>query len=647
MLSLAGNFLLILALICSAGAIILQKNSKIITFYVSCIAPILSLILLIFAFITSDFSVKNVFFNSSSELPIIYKIAASWASHEGSMLLWITLLAGIAIAYLKHLDSLNKEKEFAITIFAFLQALLLSFLIFTSNPFENFSFAPKQGLGLNPMLQDVALSIHPPILYIGNVSYAALFASGFLLLGFPKNIKEILNIAQNFSSFALLFLTLGIGLGAWWAYRELGWGGYWFFDPVENISLIPWLGGIALHHFLIVSTKGEKYLKWVIALSLANFLLVLYGTFIVRSGIISSVHSFAFSPERGLYIFAICLALTFLSVGYFLWKKKLLPKQNSKPTRFERFILWGNILWITALLAIIITLIYPIYCSLIHDMEIAIDPAYFTSVFIPIFIPILILAGMGPGSVFRKNSHPELDSGSKQKKSPPVITRQSLIAAVIHQLPGLLRRLIAPRNDIALLLAILITAVLTFWVNFKIISFSISFAAIYLMLKTIFFIKNQPASCKNYALFCGHFGFALLALSITFNVLLAKEITFKGKIGEVINSDNLQITLTGMKFAQKENYYRQIVSFEIKNSNSEVTTLKPENRLYKIENTLSQEVDIYSFLFYDFYAVLNKIDKDIVHASIYWQPFISFIWLSVFIIAAGFLLLLVARKRTY
>jgi cytochrome c-type biogenesis protein CcmF len=646
MTSLAGNSLLIFALISSFCAIILQKNYKILAFYISSITTILSLLLLIFAFVVSDFSAKNVFFNSSSELPTLYKIAASWASHEGSMLLWIALLSGIAITYTKHLDDLEAEKDFAIGMFAFLQALLLSFLIFTSNPFEHFNFTPKQGLGLNPMLQDVALSIHPPLLYIGNVSYAALFVSGVLLLGFPKNKQKILETAKIFSNLALLFLTIGIGLGAWWAYRELGWGGYWFFDPVENISLMPWLSGIALHHFLIVSARGGKYLRWVISLSLANFLLILYGTFIVRSGIISSVHSFAFSPERGLYIFAICLALTILSISYFLWKKKFLPKQKAKPTRFEHLILWGNILWITSLLVIIITLIYPIYCSLVHDIEIAIDPAYFTSVFIPIFIPILILAGMGPGSVVRKNNM----SFPRRRESRNLKTFQNFQVLLSNFYCQLRCHLLDSRlrgNDIAaLLLAILITGALAFWVNFKIISFGISFASIYLMLKTIFFIKNQPASCKNYALFCGHFGFALLALSITFNVLLTKEINFKGKIGNQINSENLQITLTDMKFAQKKNYYRQIVSFEIKDSNNEVTTLKPENRLYKIENTLSQEVDIYSFLFYDFYAVLNKIDKDIIHASIYWQPFISFIWLSVFIIAAGFLLLLVGRRNT-
>lgn len=612
--------MLILAIVASAGAILLRNTSKLILFYLGSIAPIAAFITLVIAFTTSDFNIKNVFFNSSSLLPVIYKIAASWASHEGSMLLLIALLSIVCIVYIYYATITPESKDFAIMICAFIQLLIISFILFTSNPFDGFSFSPPQGLGLNPMLQDMALSIHPPILYIGNVSYVALFVSGCLMLYSPKEIKKIIPLAKKFSSFALMNLSAGIGLGSWWAYRELGWGGFWFFDPVENISLLPWLVGIALHHFLIINARNGRYLKWTIILSLTNFLLILYGTFIVRSGIISSIHSFAFSPERGLYILSICITLTALSLSWFLWRKRKLPQPKTPPISFERTMLVANILWIAALLSLIITLIYPIYCSYAHGIEIAIDPKYFTSVFIPIFLPLLILAAIAPTLA----RHPELNAKSQAASSKHILYNY---------------------NFYPILPSILITCILTLWVPFKLISFGISFASIYLMLQTVISIFKNPISPRKYSLFLGHFGFGLLALSITLNVLLTQEINFKGKIGYQTSEQGMLVTLKDIKFAEGPNYYRQIAIFNIGDKNGNITTLKPENRLYKIENTLSQEVDIYSFLFYDFYAVLGRIDKETIQATIYRQPFISFIWLSVFMISAGFFVLLIAKRN--
>jgi cytochrome c-type biogenesis protein CcmF len=628
-ISIIGNFLLILSLISYLGAILLRNTPKLVAFYLGSTAPIIAFVSLVIAFTISDFNIKNVFLNSSSMLPIIYKIAASWASHEGSMLLFVALLSIMCIIYLYVAAVTSSSKEFAIIIFAFIQALFIGFILLVSNPFESFSFTPGQGTGLNPMLQDMALSIHPPLLYIGNVSYVALFVSGCLILHSPHETKKILTIAKKFSSFALMNLTVGIGLGAWWAYRELGWGGFWFFDPVENISLMPWLVGIALHHFLILSAKSGQYLKWTIALSLTNFLLILYGTFIVRSGIISSVHAFAFSPERGLYIFAICITLTILSLMWFLWKRKKLPKSKAAVSTSERLILIGNILWITSLLSIIITLIYPIYCSYIDGIEIAIDPAYFTSVFIPIFIPILILAAIAP-TIIRHCEESTDDEAIQEFLDRRAPTALAMTSVSHYFYP--------------IILSLLITYILTFWINFKLVSFCISFAAIYLMLQTIISLLKNHTSPRKYALFLGHFGFGLLALSITCNILLTQKIDFKGEVGNKVSEQHMTVTLKDIKFAEGPNYYRQIVIFEIEDKGGNITILKPENRLYKIENTLSQEADIYSFLFNDLYAVLNRIDKNTIHATIYQQPFISFIWLSVFIIAAGFLLLLLGRK---
>ncbi|MDG1436870.1 MAG: heme lyase CcmF/NrfE family subunit [Rickettsiaceae bacterium] len=604
-IGIVGFYLLISSLVCAFGSIALKNKAKFVCFYTGSFAQILSFIMLVIGFVVSDFNIKNVFLNSSLILPLIYKISAAWASHEGSILLWLALISLISAIYIRSARFSSEAIDFAVMIIAFIQILFISFIIFTSNPFEVFSFAPTNGMGLNPMLQDMALAIHPPLLYLGNVSYVTLFVSGCLLLYKPEEKTQILLLAKRFSSFALTALSAGIGLGSWWAYRELGWGGFWFFDPVENISLLPWLSGIALHHFLIISTRTGNYLRWTIMLSLCSFLLVIYGTFIVRSGIISSIHSFAFSPERGFYILSICVILNLLCFMWFVIRQKYLPKGASYPNLYERMMFIGNILWIASLLSIAIALIYQIYCSFVLNIEIVIDPNYFTTIFVPIFIPILLLASITP--------------------------------------------LVARRNNFPLLIKIAFSATVTYllswFVDFGIISCAISFSAIYLMTQTSVFVFAGTKNIRQYSLFLGHFGFGLLALTISLNNLLSKEIDFKGKVGDQISSENFQITLENVKFTDGENYYRQVAAFAIQYKNNGKVVLKPENRLYKIEKTLSQEVDIYSFLFYDFYAVLSRVDKDIFHAKIHYQPLISFIWLSILMISSGFFMLLIGRQR--
>jgi cytochrome c-type biogenesis protein CcmF len=611
MIGLIGNSLLLLSLSCTLLAIILRDRARLYCFYIASISPLISMFGLIYAFVISDFSLRNVFFNSSILLPTIYKISASWASHEGSMLLWYSLLSVGSFAYIYMAKFSKGAKEFGSMILSFIQLLFCSFIIFTSNPFDPLSFIPSQGLGLNPMLQDMALSIHPPLLYMGLVSYVALFAGGILLLFRPLEKKEILQINKIFSSFALMTLTAGIGLGAWWAYRELGWGGYWFFDPVENISLLPWLSAIALHHFMILSMRKDQYLSWTIFLSLLCFLLTIYGTFIVRSGIISSVHAFAFSPERGLYIFSICVTLTTLSMGLFFWKKLSVPAMPAKYNSQSYLIFAGNILWLVALFSLVISLIYPIYCSFIDGADIVIDPEYFKKVYIPIHIPILVLAAIAPRMI----------------------------------------GIIFDRQIKLIIISIVISYSLVVWMNIALMAGIFCFVSLYLIIQVCdyllveseYFARVVPI--KTYALFLGHFGFGVLVLSITLNVSLSHEIEFIGKVGQKVENENLIVKLENIKFTDGESYFRQIAEFSIEDRNNNITILQPENRLYKIENTLSQEVDIYSFLWHDVYAVLSQIDKKkTVHARIYYQPFISFIWISVFLMTSGFMLLLFRKK---
>ena len=323
------------------------------------------------------------------------------------------MLSFISSIFIKITNYKNNTRNLQIAILAFILTLFLCFIYFTSKPFDNFKFAPDQGLGLNPVLQDKALSIHPPLLYMGYVTYITVYVNAILLLLSPKDKQIILQNSLHLSSLALLLLTAGIGLGSWWAYRELGWRGYWFFDPVENISLMPWLAGIALHHFLLITNKSGRLLKWSIITSFLAFLLTLYGLFFVRSGIISSVHSFAFSAERGLCLFVICAILTLLPFVTFVIRKED-SLTNIKITSLliirDKSVIAGNILWITALLSLFVAVIYPIYHSFFYENDIAIDPEYFHIIFIPIFIPLMLIASIAPylqkkNSVMRKLTH--------------------------------------------------------------------------------------------------------------------------------------------------------------------------------------------------------------------------------------------------
>jgi len=616
-ISLTGNCLLVFSITTSILAIFTKRSIKAYIFWISSLAVITAFLLLILAFITSDFSVKNVFLNSSTIKPLIYKIAGSWASHEGSMLLYVSMLSFISSLYTKVVNYQGNTRNVQITILAFIQILFLFFIYYTSNPFDNFKFAPEQGLGLNPVLQDKALSIHPPLLYMGYVSYVTLYVNAILLLLIPKERTTLIKDSLRLSGFALIMLTAGIGLGAWWAYRELGWGGYWFFDPVENISLMPWIAGISLHHFLLVTNKSRKFFYWSVITSFIAFLLTLYGLFFVRSGIITSVHSFAFSRERGFYLFVICSILTFLAFAAFIGRKKenyTGSKDNvaSVLTIRDKAIMGGNILWIIALLSLFIAVIYPIYQSFFYENNVAIDPKYFHQIFIPIFIPLMLIAAIIP----YLNNH------------------QSFSRKLIH-----------------LLIPFLITLVIFHYIPKPgIISTAIIFASTLLMIQmtNLFLIESnyfqKSLTPRKLSLIIGHFSLGLLAFSININVLFSKEIEFIGKTGESVSDEFFLVKLDNIRFSNTEVYYRQIAEFSVQDNNGNVVILKPENRLYKIENSLSQETDIYSYLTHDMLASLSKVNGNTIHAIIYYKPMIWFIWLSIFLIAGSFVIYITKVK---
>ncbi|OZG31530.1 cytochrome C-type biogenesis protein CCMF (ccmF) [Rickettsia endosymbiont of Culicoides newsteadi] len=616
MISNFGNYLQILAMLFSILAVITASyRTGTLFFYCSWLSTLLSFLLLVCGFIISDFSIQNIFFNSSTLKPLGFKIAASWASHEGSILLWLCLLQTIGVIYIALFNS-RPTRVYHIIVLALIQILLSSFIYFTSNPFDSLSFRPTQGLGLNPMLQDIALIIHPPILYLGSVCYVAPFTSACVMLLTSNLDSANLRAIKIFSNLGIIFLTLGIALGSWWAYRELGWGGFWFFDPVENISLLPWLSAISLHHSILVTIKSGRMKNWTITLSIITFLLVVLSTFLVRSGLITSIHSFASSAERAIYMLAIFAIIAISSLVLLLVKGQNITQPNSigldKHQFKHKLIVWGSIFFLTALLVLLCSTIYPIVYSLLYQESVTISERFFINNFIIFIIPTVLLAGIA-----QRNNN------------------------------GLLRWFTPPRNDTSLLLILVCSFAITFISSYQIqygfisawaVTFSLFLIiqnCYYVLTKSNFFRTKLKA---NIAMILGHLGFGLLVLTITVNSLLQSEVDFIGKVGDKVTAKGFEVTLKDIRVSSAQNYYRQIAEFWIQDQQNNITILKPENRFYIIEKQLSQESNIYSYLTYDLYAVLSKIDDDVIHAKIYYKPMMSLIWLSIILIAGGLLI---------
>lgn len=616
MITNSGNYFQIFATIFSILAIIttLLANKKltISCFYLSCLSTLLAFLLLVYGFIVSDFSLQNIFLNSSTLKPMGFKIAASWASHEGSILLWLCLLQIIGLIYIAFFNN-RPSRIYQIIILSLIQILFGSFIYFTSNPFDQLSFTPDQGLGLNPMLQDIALIIHPPILYLGYVSYVIPFTIACTILLTSKIESTSLKEIKIFTNLGLLFLTLGIGLGSWWAYRELGWGGFWFFDPVENISLMPWLSAIVLHHAVLVTIKSRQMLNWTIILSIITFLLAIFATFLVRSGMLISIHAFASSETRALYLLGIFAAIAVSSIILMIIKSPKIPIILLANSNYigTNYIILGNIFLLVALIMLLSATIYPVVYALFYEEIITISEKFFINNFIIFVIPILLLA-----AIAQKNN----------------TGRKNLI-----------------KNLIIFCCALIITFISSYKIQYDAISLCIIISALFLIIDNCYLllVKSEYLTGKltvNIAMILGHFGFGLLVLTISLNSLLQSEVDFVGKIGDSLVSGEFEVTLRDIRFAQSENYYRQIAEFWIQDKQNNITILKPENRFYQIEQQLSQESNIYSYLFYDLYAVLSKIDGPIIHAKIYYRPMISFIWLSIIMIVGGFTIGLFTKR---
>jgi len=606
-----GNLSLWLSLFFAISQFFASKENKESKFIVISvigllISSLVSFFLLMYSHIISDFTVLNVFQYSHTTKPLLYKISGVWGNHEGSMLLWILVLTLFNYFIFK---LYNKKNFIFVSKTLQTQALIaigfILFTVLTSNPFEKIETIKTDGLGFNPILQDPALAIHPPLLYIGYVGFSAAFSISVATLSIDSDEKiSWYNYMKPFVVVAWTFLTAGIALGSIWAYYELGWGGWWFWDPVENASFMPWLLGTALLHSLIVVEKRKSLQTWVLLLAILAFLLSVVGTFLVRSGILTSVHTFALDPSRGLYILIFTALIGFYSLTLYGSKSKKYFNNNyftffSK----EGSILVNNILMIVVCSTVFLGTMYPLIIEVFTGSKISVGEPYYNSTVIPIMIPAILVMGVGP-----------FLSWGKENKS------------------NIFKKLIPN---------ILITILMTFFIFLFYQSYTlIGIAGILLsfwIISNNFMMLIKKIKKYSISMIISHLGVGLLILGITGSSVWQKEKIIKMKINEEIKIEKYNIVFNKINEISGPNYVAIQGDFLVYDKKRKIITkLKPENRFYPIENNFTTEASIHTNLFRDLYIVLGEGNLDdgwIVR--IYHNPLVIWIWIGALVIFLG------------
>ena len=590
-----------------------QINQNILSLsFLQLVFVIVSFLSLIISFINSDFSNETVFNNSHTTKPLFYKISGTWGNHEGSLLLWLLVLTLFIFLFL--IKSREQPKKYRILTLLFQQIIIIGFFLFvlmTSNPFNYLFPIPNEGLGLNPILQDPALAIHPPILYLGYVGTSIIFSSSLAAVTQNYVTKEWGQHIKKWVLVSWIFLTIGIMLGSIWAYYELGWGGFWFWDPVENVSLMPWLTLTALLHCIVVLERRASLTSWVVILSITTFTLSMCGTFLVRSGILNSVHTFANDPARGIFILIFLFALIVLSLGIFF----IFHKENNKSSNNffwlsrETSILINNWFMMYFLSVVLIGTVYPIFLDVISSEKISVGPPFYHKLIVPFLIPFLLFMSLGPRLKWIKSK---------------IENKNSLIITFI----------------ISVMLTFFIIKNLTADLLFYTVLISAAFFLFFTTLKELFIKKFN-----NISQTVSHFGFSLLILSILFNSILSSEIITNIKIGERYDYNKGEIFFKKIEERKESNFNSIIASFEIKDKNGKTIELKPEIRIYNQPIIITSEADIRTTLLEDKFLVMNLV-KGNEYFNIRYQikPFMVWIWISVLLLSLGGLMSLFKRE---
>ncbi|MGE3319292.1 MAG: heme lyase CcmF/NrfE family subunit [Candidatus Berkiella sp.] len=559
---------------------------------------------LVYCFVQDDFSVSYVAHNSNTALPLVYKLCATWGGHEGSLLLWVFILSSWSLGVML----LSRALPFPIarSLYAVLGAIHAGFLLLllhTSNPFVRLlPVMPSEGADLNPLLQDPGFVIHPPFLYLGYVGFAIPFAFACAAMLNPSEPFAWAKWARPYALMAFAFLTIGISLGSWWAYYELGWGGWWFWDPVENASFMPWLVGAALVHALRISSLKPLFNSWSLLLAICAFMLSLVGTFLVRSGVLSSVHAFASDPLRGVFILYFLSAIMIGSFALYIFH--LQQSQPQMKLRFiskESFILLGNIIFVTATATVLLGTLYPLIMEVMSHEKISVGSPYYAAVFVPIMMPLLLLMSLAPYTFWEQDS-----------------------------IKAVMQRILKP-----LLLGIaLLVAAYEFWPLPIVSLVGVGLGAL-VVVSALFQLRSRWSFIKI-GMVLAHVGLGLAVLGISLTTALETETEVQLAIGKSTQVADYNVKFAALSDQEGPNYVGKQGHFVISQNDKILANLYPEKRFFTARETMMTETAIDPGLFRDFYIALGERFNDgSWSVRIYVKPFVRWLWLGGIMVALG------------
>ena len=591
---------------------------------------LIAFLALMYVYITSDFSVKNVASNSNSMKPLIYKISGVWGNHEGSMLLWVLTLAlfsAIVAIFGRNLPPSLKARTLSVQSMVLVGFLL--FVILTSNPFERLTPAPLDGRGLNPLLQDPGLALHPPILYIGYVGFSITFSFAVAALIEGKVDAAWARWVRPWALLAWLFLTAGIGLGSWWAYYELGWGGWWYWDPVENASFMPWLVGTALLHSSIVVEKRNALKSWTILLAIITFSLSLIGTFLVRSGVLTSVHSFATDPDRGVFILGLLVITIGGSLTLYAWRAPGLQTGGFfKPISREGGLVVNNLFLTTAAATVFLGTLYPLFLEAFGGEKISVGPPYFNSTFIPLMIPLVIALGFGPLLPWKRSDL----SGILDRLKMAFFLAMVALAVTGYLTWG--KTIFGPLG-IGLASWLAASAVIEFAgrIGLGRIRFGDSFKRAF----------GLPRSAWGMTL--AHLGLSITVAGITGAGLWEEENIQILKPGDSTTVSGYEFIFDGARKLRGPNYVAERGIFRVIKGGRPIVTLKPERRRYLVSEQDTTEAAIYTTAMYDLYAVLGEANGEGGWTTrLYYKPLVPWLWMGTLVMVLGGIMSLTDRR---
>jgi cytochrome c-type biogenesis protein CcmF len=571
---------------------------------------------LTYAFVNNDFSVAYVAAHSNSALPLPYRVAGVWGGHEGSLLLWALMLGvwmSAVSAFSHHLP--DEMTARVLGVMGIVSAGFLAFMLFTSNPFDRQLPPAIDGRDLNPLLQDPGMVLHPPMLYMGYVGFSVAYAFAVAALISGKLDAAWARWSRPWTTVAWMFLTLGIALGSGWAYYELGWGGWWFWDPVENASFMPWLVGTALIHSLAVTEKRGSFRSWTVLLAIIAFGLSLLGTFLVRSGVLTSVHAFAVDPKRGIFILGLFTLFIGGALVLYAWRTSRIGLGGDfAPVSRESFLLANNVLLVAAAGSVFLGTLYPLMADALGVGKLSVGPPYFEAVFVPLMAPALFLMGVGPLARWKHTSIPEL----------AVLLRWAL----------------------AVSLAVGLLLPLAFGEWHALTGFGLA-AAIWIVASALISLKKRPRGSRAYlGMVLAHTGVAVFVVGVTLVKTYESDKDLKMKPGDTVSLAGYLFRLDEVADVKGPNYLAARAKVSVTRSGEPITVLYPEKRLYVVQNTPMTEAAIDPGFTRDLYVSLGDPFEDGSWlVKVQHKPFIDWIWSGCIIMALGGLL--AASDRRY